>query len=119
MTEAHAAAIAVAKKNYPDASWTEDTTRWRVKCDPKLKVLLVQFANTGTTKSNFAPVFGGSGTVTTIQATGGVDNWSVAITSAGAAAPEPGSLALLATAAAVATLVPASRRAKKRALRGG
>jgi Flp pilus assembly protein TadG len=60
---AHTAAVAVAKKNYPDVSWAE--LNFVIRCDPQLKVLLVEFGNRGTTKSNFAPVFGGPGTVTT------------------------------------------------------
>jgi Flp pilus assembly protein TadG len=61
---AHQTAIEVAKKNYPDASWVEDAT-WAVKCDPKLKVLLVTFGNSGTTETRFAGVFGGAKKVTT------------------------------------------------------
>ena len=64
---AHQAAIDVAKKNYPDASWTEDTTAWKVSCDPQLKVVNVTFANSGTTKANFAGVIGGASTVTTMR----------------------------------------------------
>lgn len=67
VTAAHQAAIAVAKKNYPDASWTEDTTAWKVACDPKLKVVNVTFGNSGTTKANFAGVIGGDKTVTTMR----------------------------------------------------
>lgn len=62
---AHQAAIAIAKKNYPDASWVENTTFWSVKCDPKLKVLVVTFGNLGTTKNRFAGAFGGASSITT------------------------------------------------------
>ena len=62
---ARAAAVKVAKANYPDASWTEDTTAWKVACDPKLKVVNVTLANSGTTEAGFAGVFGGAKTVTT------------------------------------------------------
>lgn len=62
--KAHALAISVAKKNYPDASWSEDGT-WKVACDPKLKVVTVQFGNTGVTDAGFAGVFGGAKTITT------------------------------------------------------
>jgi hypothetical protein len=65
VTAAHQAAINVAKKNYPDASWTEDSTKWGVKCDPKLKVVLVTFGNSGTTTTQFAGMFGGAKKVTT------------------------------------------------------
>ena len=65
VTAAHNAAIAIAKKNYPDASWTEDTTKWSVACDPKLKVVNVTFGNTGTTSARFSGVFGGASSVTT------------------------------------------------------
>lgn len=65
VNDAHQAAIAVAKKNYPDASWTEDTTAWKVSCDPQLKVVNVTFANSGTTDAQFTGVFGGQDTVTT------------------------------------------------------
>lgn len=65
VTAAHQVAINVAKLNYPDASWTEDSTRWEVKCDPRLKVLLVSFGNSGTTAARFSGVFGGQRTVTT------------------------------------------------------
>ena len=64
---AHQAAITVAKKNYPDTSWAEDAS-WSVKCDPKLKVLLVTFGNAGTTDAKFTGVFGGSDKVTTTRA---------------------------------------------------
>jgi Flp pilus assembly protein TadG len=57
-------AIDIAKKNYPDASWTEDGT-WKVACDPKLKVVTVQFGNAGTTDARFTGVFGGQEKVTT------------------------------------------------------
>ncbi len=66
-TAAHNAAVAIAMKNYPDPSWAEVGVL-RVECDPNLKVLLVTFANRGTTKSNFAPVFGGASVVTTTKA---------------------------------------------------
>ena len=56
---AHQLAIDVAKKNYPDASWAEDGT-WKVACDPKLKVVTVQFGNSGITDARFAGVFGGA-----------------------------------------------------------
>jgi Flp pilus assembly protein TadG len=64
VTAAHQRAITVAKLNYPDASWTEDSS-WKVSCDPKLKVLLVKFGNGGTTQARFTGVFGGQKTVTT------------------------------------------------------
>ena len=64
VTAAHQAAIAMAKKNYPHASWAEDAS-WAVKCDPKLKVLLVTFGNSGTTQARFTGVFGGANEVTT------------------------------------------------------
>ena len=64
VTLAHQAAINVAKKNYPDGSWTEDGT-WNVACDPKLKVVTVKFGNTGTTDARFAGVFGGTKKITT------------------------------------------------------
>lgn len=67
VTVAHQAAIAIAKKNYPDVSWTEDSAKWKVACDPKLKVVTVTFGNSGTTKANFAGVFGGPKTVTTAR----------------------------------------------------
>ena len=62
--KAHALAISVAKKNYPDASWAEDGT-WKVACDPKLKVVTVQFGNSGITDAQFSGVFGGSKKITT------------------------------------------------------
>lgn len=65
VTEAHQAAIAMAKKNYPDASWTEKTTTWKVSCDPKLKVVNVTFGNAGTTKARFTALFKGPASVTT------------------------------------------------------
>ena len=61
---AHQAAIKIAKKNYPDLSWVEDAT-WAVKCDPRLKVLLVTFGNSGTTKARFTGVFNGQRELTT------------------------------------------------------
>lgn len=61
---AHQAAIDVAKKNYPHASWAEDAS-WAVRCDPRLRVLLVNFGNSGTTEARFTGVFGGQRTVTT------------------------------------------------------
>lgn len=64
---AHQAAINIAKKNYPHASWAEDAS-WGVKCDPKLKVLLVNFGNSGTTEARMTGVFGGAKTVTTTRA---------------------------------------------------
>lgn len=63
---AHQAAIDVAKKNYPHVSWAEDAS-WAVKCDPKLKVLLVTFGNSGTTEARLSGVFGGSDEVTTTR----------------------------------------------------
>ncbi|MCF6377282.1 pilus assembly protein TadG-related protein [Nocardioides KLBMP 9356] len=62
--KAHALAISVAKKNYPSSTWAEDGT-WKVACDPKLKVVTVQFGNKGTTDAGFAGVFGGAKKVTT------------------------------------------------------
>ena len=62
---AHQAAIDVAKKNYPDASWTEETTTWSVACDPRLRVVNVNFGNRGTTRNRCAGVFGGASTITT------------------------------------------------------
>nr|WP_300045467.1 pilus assembly protein TadG-related protein [uncultured Nocardioides sp.] len=64
---AHQAAITVAKKNYPHVSWAEDAS-WSVKCDPKLKVLLVTFGNSGETDARFTGVFGGSDKITTTRA---------------------------------------------------
>jgi hypothetical protein len=65
VTAAHQAAIGIARKNYPDASWTEDGTRWSVACDPELRVLRVTFANSGVTPARFAPVFGGTDSIRT------------------------------------------------------
>jgi Flp pilus assembly protein TadG len=62
-TAAHNAAVDRAQENYPDASWNE--THFDVKCDPDLKVLLVEFANEGTTDAVFAPVFDGDDEITT------------------------------------------------------
>lgn len=62
-TAAHDAAVLRAQENYPDESWTE--THFDVKCDPDLKVLLVEFANEGTTDAVFAPVFDGDDEITT------------------------------------------------------
>lgn len=60
---AHDAAVARAQENYPDPSWTE--TDFDVKCDPALKVLIVEFANEGTTEAVFAPIFDGDEEITT------------------------------------------------------
>src|SRR5688500_18798578 len=54
-TAAHARAVAIARENYPDASWGE--TEFTVRCDPELRVLLVEFGNQGTTEAVFAPIF--------------------------------------------------------------
>jgi hypothetical protein len=62
-TAAHDAAVATAQENYPDASWSE--TDFDVRCDPELKVLIVEFGNQGTTDAVFAPVFGGADEITT------------------------------------------------------
>ena len=62
-TAAFNAAVAVAQDNYADDSWSQ--TDFDVKCDPDLKVLLVEFANQGTTDALFAPVFGGPEEITT------------------------------------------------------
>jgi Flp pilus assembly protein TadG len=63
---AKAVAVEVAKKNYPDASWTQTT--WDVKCDAASKSLLVKLGNAGTTPARFAGVFGGQPEVTTGRA---------------------------------------------------
>jgi hypothetical protein len=62
-TAAHDAAVDRARENYPDASWTE--TDFDVRCDPALKVLIVEFANEGTTEAVFAPIFDGDDEITT------------------------------------------------------
>lgn len=63
---AKAVAVQVAKKNYPDVSWTE--TAWDVRCDAASKSLLVKLGNQGTTTTRFAGVFGGESEVTTGRA---------------------------------------------------
>jgi hypothetical protein len=63
LTAAHTAAVDVAQENYPEASWSE--TAFDVRCDPDLRVLIVEFGNQGTTDAVFAPIFGGADEVTT------------------------------------------------------
>jgi hypothetical protein len=63
LTAAHQRAVDVAQDNYDDASWGE--TDFDVRCDPDLKVLIVEFGNEGTTDAVFAPIFGGDEEITT------------------------------------------------------
>jgi hypothetical protein len=68
--------------------------------------------NGGVIEWGYYTANGGSGTVQTIQATGGVDNWSVSIT----AVPESATFPLLAAAAGAAALFTA-RRTRRQACR--
>ena len=63
--KAHDRAIEIAQLNYPDDSWTEESARWSVTCDPNLKVVLVKFGNSGTTPTRLAGVFDGNDDITT------------------------------------------------------
>ncbi len=56
----------VAKKNYPDVSWTK--TAFTVKCDAGSKSLLVTLGNSGVTTNRFAGVFGGPSSITSTRA---------------------------------------------------
>ncbi len=55
----------VAKKNYPDSSWTK--TAFNVTCGAGSKSLLVTLGNSGMTTNRFAGVFGGASSITTAR----------------------------------------------------